>query len=172
MAAGLPEFIDPLSLAESGRRLRGTLRVRDMSRLKASLHSPDGDGEVEVDLRAGIDEQGVRFLRGSIRGVLSVTCQRCLEAMELPVDSRVALGLVTNHAQTDRLPEPYEGLVLETRQISLIGIVEDELLLALPIVAMHAEPACQAEARPMDAGPDDGRGGSANPFAVLARLKK
>lgn len=172
MVAGLPEFIDPLSLAESGRRLQGTLCVRDMPRLKAFLHSPAGDGVVQVDLRAGIDEQGVRFLGGSIRGVLTVTCQRCLEAMELSVDSRVALGLVTSHAQTDHLPEPYEGLVLETRQIPLIGIVEDELLLALPVVAMHAEPACGADARPREAGPDDTQGVSPNPFAVLARLKK
>lgn len=172
MAAGLPEFIDPLLWAESGHRLQGRMRVRGMSRLKAFLHSPDGDGEVELDMQAGIDEQGVRFLRGRIQGVLTVTCQRCLEAMELPVDLRVALGLVTSHSQTDNLPEPYEGLVLESRSIPLMRIVEDELLLALPIVAMHAEPACRPGAPSQDQGRDDTGGERPNPFAVLGRLKK
>jgi len=172
MAAGLPEFIDPLSWAESGHRLQGALRVSDMSRLKASLHSPDGDGEIQVDLQAGVDEQGVRFVRGRIRGVLTVTCQRCLEAMALTVDSRVALGLVMSHSETDLLPEPYEGLVLDRRSIPLMRIVEDELLLALPIVAMHAEPACQPDDRPGEAVQDDTQGERPNPFAALARLKK
>lgn len=172
MAAGLPEFIDPLSWAETGHRLQGRVRVRDMSRLREALHSPDGDGEIEFDLQAGIDEQGVRFLRGRIGGVLTVTCQRCLEALELPVDSRVALGLVTSHSQTDNLPEPYEGLVLESRSIPLIRIVEDELLLALPIVAMHTEPECRPDMQAEQPAGEDVQGKAPNPFAVLERLKK
>jgi len=51
-------------------------------------------------------------------------------------------------------------------------IVEDELLLALPIVAMHAEPACQPDDRPGEAMQDDTQGERPNPFAALARLKK
>lgn len=172
MAAGLPELVDPLSWAEAGHRLQGRLRVSGMSRLQASLYSVDEDAEVDIDLQGGIDEQGIRYLRGWVQGVLTVPCQRCLQAMALTVDSRVAVGLVNGHSQADDLPEPYEALVLDSRTIPLAKIVEDELLLALPIVAMHAEPDCHSRYQP-DAVPEkQAQGEKPNPFAVLAQLKK
>lgn len=169
MAAGLPERVDPLSWAESGHRLQGSLAVSDMPRLQESLYSTESKGSILIDLQGGIDDNGTRYVRGRIEAVLEVPCQRCLRAMTLALGVDVALGLVSSHAKADYLAEPYEALVVETRSMSLAGIVEDELLLALPIVAMHGDGECMP-ATAADGGEDAKR--RANPFAVLSQLKK
>ena len=171
MAAGLPERIDPLSWAESGHRLQGRLSVSDMPRLQESLYSTESKGSIHIDLEGGIDDNGTRYLRGRIEAKLEVPCQRCLRAMQLALGVDVALGLVSSPAKADYLAEPYEALMVEGRSMALAGIVEDELLLAIPIVAMHADAEC-LPAGTLEADAVDVPERRENPFAVLARLKK
>lgn len=170
MAERLPKFVNPYSLAESGRRLTGRLDVTDMPRLGQLLFSAEGQGFIDIDLGWGIDEQGVRFVDGQVDAVLQVPCQRCLQAMWLPVHADVCLGIVSSQQRADMLPGPYEALVTEARNMALKTIVEDELLLALPTVAMHAERDCNPYYAD-ETQDDDGQDKDENPFAVLARLK-
>lgn len=172
MAAGLPELIDPLSSAASAHRLQGRISVSAMPRLMDALHSERGEGSVDIDLQCGVDDQGIRFIRGPIDAVVTVPCQRCLQDMELPLHTEMALGVVTSPAQADYLPEPYEALVVNSRTVALAKIVEDELLLVAPIVAMHDDPACRSDAEAEDGTKDMPREAKKNPFAVLERLKK
>jgi uncharacterized protein len=142
-----------------------------MPRLMSALRSGDESGTVDVNLRWGIDEQGIRFIRGRIDAALRVPCQRCLQDMVLKLNAEVALGVIGSLAEADFLPEPYEALVVETRSVALAGIVEDELLLTVPVVAMHEAPGCRPQGRAGDA-----RGGTQGerktPFAVLGTLKR
>jgi len=146
--------------------------VSAMPRLMAALHCREGAGTVEIDLQCGIDDQGIRFMRGRIDVSVTVPCQRCLQDMLLPLHSDVALGVVTSPAQADYLPEPYEALVVKSRTLALARIVEDELLLVAPIVAMHDRPGCGADTAAPDGRQDAAQGVKKNPFAVLKGLKK
>ena len=127
---------------------------------------------MNVDLQCGIDEQGVRFISGRIDGVATVPCQRCLQDMRLSLTADMVLGLIVSPAEEEYLPDPYDALLVENRTLSLAGIVEDELLLRAPIVAMHESPDCHGEINKSDGRHEDEQDVRENPFAMLARLKK
>ena len=70
------------------------------------------------------------------------------------------------------MPEDYEPLIVESAQIAPGDIAEDELILSLPIVAMHALEDCPAlqQTRPEQQELDEAE--KPNPFSVLAQLQK
>jgi len=167
----LPERIDPYRFAETRRILKGRLRVASMRRLAG--HLANDSGEVGVELEFGVDNDGIRYVRGQLQAELMVPCQRCLGEMALPVQADVCLGLIADASLADRLAEPYEPLVAGDEPLYLRDIIEDELILALPVVARHADEAC---AGAMSTGPEqeqesDGGEERENPFAALAKLK-
>ena len=171
MSDHLGEFIEPLSLAEKGRTLSGRLAVSGMDRLCQSLYS--GKGDVDVSLHFDKDEVGQPNVSGRIETRLQMTCQRCMEVMELPVVAQVRLGLVRTQGQAEALPENYDPLLLSEEPISAADIVEDELILALPLVALHELKDCPAA--DSVSGHDEQNEPvpqRENPFAVLAELKK
>jgi uncharacterized protein len=96
-------------------------------------------------------------------------CQRCLQAVSLPLAVDRRLRFVDDEATASALDADSEDDVLvASRQFDLQGLVEDELLLAMPLVPMHdtcPEPLPAATAAPADEPP-------ASPFAVLAALKR
>lgn len=173
----LPVHIDPIRMAETRRLLQGHVALAEMKRLTESLQ--DSEGDVRVSLEFGIDEEGIRNVRGHIQAEVVLECQRCLEPMRYAIDSEFALGMVRSTTEAETLPSHYEPLVLDGDPLFLRDVLEDELLLALPIVARHAQDECsvkleQADApaeqeRPdTDTGPDEKE---KNPFSVLADMK-
>lgn len=170
----LPVHIDPIRMAESRRLLRGRLALAEMSRLGEALQ--DTEGEVTVSLEFGTDNEGIRFMRGRIQAEVGLECQRCLETMRYPINSEFALAMVRSETEAEALPSHYEPLLVEGDPLFLRDIIEDELLLALPIVAMHAPEECSVDTSPgRAAGETHKDTGVAtvkeNPFSVLADLK-
>lgn len=143
MSGRLPQSVQPDRLAERGETLRGTLALKGMARLAEFLH--DTDGEVAVELEFGIDTQDLKFVRGHAHTSLHLICQRCLRSMSYPVDIDISLGLAHSEREAERLPETYEPLILDEPSIQVKGIIEDELMLALPIVPAHAMEQCDAD---------------------------
>lgn len=174
MSDRLPRRIDPIRLAEQGRQLRGTLPVSEMQRLVPMLRS--AAGEVDVLLQFDIDDQRVPYLHGQVTGEVEATCQRCLGPVRLPVDIDFSLGFVGSEAESGRLTERYEPLIVEPGGISVATIVEDELILSLPIIARHSEAESCRMAASLEAKPplneEAAPAGRVNPFSVLSKLKK
>ena len=169
MSQRLPEFIDPLRLAGLGRSVKGRLPLARLRRLAESLHNTDGD--VSVELEFGVDEQGRPRVLGTVSARVEVLCQRCLAAMVLPLDLEVRLYLATSEAEEADVPDGCDSLIVGDKPTLLADMVEDELILGLPLVAMHSQDECAATlAYAADA--DDQPGKDENPFAVLAALKK
>lgn len=140
MQGSLPAIIDPILLAERGTHLAGTLPVRGMARLRELCL--DDEGEVAVDLRFGREPGENRpRMAGRLRVTLHVTCQRCLERMDLTLDVAPQLLFL-------RPGEPQEGIeedvVVVDRPLSLNVLIEDELLLAMPMIPRHEPDACPA----------------------------
>ncbi|GBE09831.1 hypothetical protein BMS3Bbin12_00827 [bacterium BMS3Bbin12] len=170
MPRRLPEHLDPLRRVEQGAVLRGWVALRRMERLARSLC--DVQGRVDVELHFDRDAQRIPFVRGRVQARLTMICQRCLEPMEMRIERDLLLALVHSEAEAGRLPAKYEPLLVTPAPMDVAGIVEDELLLALPIVPLHAagEP-CRVRT-PYRAGDDDGVAQVRHPFAVLGRLKR
>ncbi|MGD2136806.1 MAG: YceD family protein [Gammaproteobacteria bacterium] len=164
----LPDRLDLIATAEAGRVLRGRVPLTQLERLAPLLLSQEG--ELEVDLELGKARDGTRYLSGRITGTLALSCQRCLEEMRLPLDIRVCLGLVRSQAAAQELNRRYEPLIVSGEPARLAEVVTDEVLLALPIVAVHGDMGdCRNLGAEYAASAPEGR---ENPFAVLERLKQ
>jgi uncharacterized protein len=164
----LPERLDLLAAAEAGRVLQGSIPLARLERVLPALCSQDG--ELQVLLELGVDPDGTRFLSGSIRGAVEVQCQRCLEPVELSLNLEFRLGMVKNPADMHRLHERYEPLIVGSEPMSIADIVSDEVLLALPLVPVHADDdKCQEFVKDYQPPQVEKR---ENPFAMLAELKQ
>ena len=153
-----------MGLADVGRSFRGQVPVRELPRLLPCLSSTDEVLTVQLDFR--LDERRIRTLKGTIRGGLSLVCQRCLKALRFPLDLKFCLGIVTSEADIDRLPEGYEPLLVSGAQLRTFDVVEDEVLLSLPAFPLHqGEQSCVMvyENQPL---PEKD-----NPFSILEKLK-
>lgn len=168
----LPKEIVPFRLAQNGLTLEGQLPVSGMQRLQASLHS--ADGQVDVKMAFGMDEVGAPFMQGIFSTTASVICERCFESMPLYLAVDCLLAMVSNEKQIGSLAEQYEPWLLENNDpVLLTTVVEDELILSLPIVPRH-----KYDCLPEDAwSSEDTRQNDSelekpvSPFAVLSALK-
>ena len=168
----LPVHIDPLRMVEARRVLHGEIPLAEMVRLLDSVTAAEGN--VSITLEFGVDVEGIRYMRGSLLARVVLTCQRCLEPMDFPIDSRFALALVRSIDEAERLPSYYEPLLLDGELLFLRDVIEDELLLMLPIVPRHAEADCPLVLNALQAGDlqtDSQHTDKPNPFSVLANLK-
>jgi uncharacterized protein len=157
----LPDVIDPLSLAQKRRHLRGEIPLSQLDRVAEALFETQGTAKVELQFGKTGRQAGVT---GCVEADLVLQCQCCLGAMSWPVKSEVNLGIVTSVDEALLLPESMEPLLIEAEsEIPLADIVQDELLLAIPTVPRH--PNCQVP-NPLKAKTD-----KPHPFAGLAELK-
>jgi uncharacterized protein len=164
----LPAHLDLIALADTARRVEGRLEVDTLERVTPLLLNREG--ALIVSLQMGKDEEGIRFLSGSIKGMLVLQCQRCLEAMDFPLDLEFRLGIVGSNRAAGNLPPRYEPLVVTPDSVAVSDVVSDEILLALPIVSRHAD---AAQCRPPDEQYLRARAPAReNPFAILAKLKQ
>ena len=133
----LVQLIEPFHLASLGQRLKGRVAIAKMTRLLPSLL--EDRGYADVELQFGIDSAGQAFVKGYVNAELSLLCNRCMEKMTMPIQADFNLGIVHSYVQAERLPAEYEPLVIQESQIKTLDIVEDELLLALPIIVKHPD---------------------------------
>ncbi|HFD79426.1 MAG TPA: metal-binding protein [Gammaproteobacteria bacterium] len=160
----LPEYLEPARLADAGRSFRGSVAVAQLERVRPEL--AQSTGTLEVEMRFRLDERRIRVLEGRIGGTLSLVCQRCLQALRLPLELEFRLGIVADEVEAGRLPAGYEPLLANGEPLRSVDLVEDEVLLALPAIAVHgdAEP-CSSGYRNRPLPQPD------SPFAVLEKLK-
>lgn len=164
----LPLHIDPLRLARSGTQLRGRMALAPMERFAPLLAA--ADGEVGVALDFGFDAERRVFVRLHLSTEVSLVCQRCLGPVRHRIEVERLLGVVSSEAQAEHLPGTYEPLFVTEEPLFLREVIEDELILSLPIVPRHDEGEC-TPAQPA-AGKEAQGETRENPFAVLNRLKQ
>ncbi|MEO6033407.1 MAG: YceD family protein [Burkholderiaceae bacterium] len=173
-----PARLDVEAFANQGAELAGRDPVSRLDRLASSLASEDGAPEVatEVEWRARGERRVLRgeaqvWLHLEAHAKLPLECQRCLMPVIVAVDVERSLRFVHGEDAAAQIDADSEDDVLAlTRALDLHGLIEDELMLALPLVPRHEhcpEPLTAAVA--MD--DVDADGGKPNPFAALAALK-
>jgi uncharacterized protein len=165
----LPRRADLRKLVARQGRMRGCVPVESLERVCASCLATDG--AVCVELGGAVEDDGYRVVRGRIRTELTLQCQRCLGPVCVPLEQDFAWALLWTDTEAEQLPKRYDPLVVEEVDLDLWEAVADEVLLALPIVALHQDGACRPAAA--DASPDEvaDRAPTRNPFAVLEKLK-
>lgn len=137
MSSALPLRIDPLRLADQQVSLRGTLSLARMKRLDKLLIV--AEGIVHVSLRFGRNTGGLKVMAGEIKTQLETECQRCLKPFTQNVDRRFELALVQSEAEANCMLTEYEVLEVGEADIFIQDLVEDELLLSMSLIPMHAD---------------------------------
>lgn len=168
----IPEQVDPFRLAEQGLIVEGLAPIAEMARLIPSIQfnkKEEREGLAKVRFEFGVDEQGICFVHGFLESKLTLECQRCMEPLEYAIMTDFALGVVKTLEEAKQLPEQYDPVLVQEGQLALRELIEDELILNLPIIPKHEPEACRLTLPIRDSG--WGQGKDANPFHVLELLK-
>jgi DUF177 domain-containing protein len=173
-----PRRLDVAAFAAAGGELAGDWQADRLHRLLAATLAPeDGAARPGIAWRAS---GGRRVLANAgTQPVLSIDadtkvtleCQRCLQPMRLALHATRRIFFVDGEDAAAALDAESEDDVLAlTPALDLVELIEDELLLALPLVPRHDRcPVPLPRAFVEDEAPGDP---ADNPFAVLAALKR
>ena len=160
------QIIDSFEFCRSAGRVSGTTLVAEFTRLRADL--ADSSGELTWSFQGGHHPDGHPQLIMEVSGEVRLVCQRCLRPFTLPFQTRTTLLLAADEATADQLEARIDDdsidVIVGSRVMDLLVLVEDEALLALPLSPRH-EVCPGVEPKVVEEKEE-------SPFAVLRRLKQ
>ena len=110
--------------------------LAELPRVSHELISKEGEASGRVSFSKA---QGQAVADLTVHAEPEVVCQRCMMAMRWPVNVSSRIALVSDYDAADRVPEGFEVFLVEAASVSVRDLVDEEVMLALPHVARHAE---------------------------------
>jgi uncharacterized protein len=187
--------LDIYEFAQSGRQAAGAVRVPQLPRMlnEVPADAPDRDtvftwqaeGSTQPELQDDGAEAPQPYLRLAVHGSVWIECQRCLSPYSQHLDVDATYRIVDTEEEADEFPldDDEVEVIVGSRQFDLVDLIEEELLLALPLVPKHEK--CPevheslvsgAEGTEGADGDQEGEAGDEpdrpNPFAALEKLKQ
>ena len=163
--------VDPVVLASRDERIAGNLPIQSLTRLSSLLQTSDGNVQVRIAFDAG--ENDHPLISGDIKAKVAVSCQRCLQTMQLDVETEFRVTALDSDSEDGEGHGLFDAVLRENGEIDLYVLIEDELLMAMPMAPMHESgEACTATGRQSEQ-PDVAEHGSAEsqkPFKDLDKL--
>ncbi len=129
------EVIDGLQFARAALERRGNVGMERLPRLAQLRCSTEG---LEYRLRGGRAGNGKPCLRLSVTGSLELVCQRCLDPIQVPIAIDAELQLAENAREISEADDEIDR-VIASRHMDIAWLVEDEVILALPMAPRHEE---------------------------------
>ena len=166
----LPTHIDPRKLALQGNFLEGTVNVEDLPRLESSVSSVCGPLEAKVQF--GLDESRAKIVNGNAKVSVETICQRCLDPLVIELTAEFAVQVIWSEEHINRVAANYEPWLVLDKMANLNELLEDEILLALPLVNYHDVGECTGDTFIEEVEAIGDEVVSDNPFNVLLQLKK
>jgi uncharacterized protein len=171
--------LDVRAFAEARAHWDDERAVSDLERLAAECcpggdHQPSVHWHIHGDMRPGAGAEPSVWLHLLAHTTIPLSCQRCLGPVDTPLDVNRWFRFVADEgaaaAQDDDSEE--DVLALDPRP-DLLALVEDELLMALPLVPMHGTcPSALANPDPEAGASTPAEPAAPHPFAVLSTLKR
>src|SRR5262249_42269776 len=125
------------ALAGRQGEISGELELAELKRFAGLLHSPAGSVRASLRFRQrGHGELGVTL---DYETTVQLTGQRCLEPYEHRLADEVELVIVEPGSSGAALPDGIEPLELDAGRLFPARLIEDELIVALPLVPKHAQ---------------------------------
>lgn len=166
--SSLPDYVNPRRLADQEMSLKGVISAEAFKRT-ADVASITDSG-VEASLRFFVDEENIRVIAGDVTADITLDCQRCLTPVTITVTSHFEVAIVASDESAKNVPRHYEPVIVEEDTMELAPLIEEELLLAVPMYAYHES--CDVQ---MTYGEDEIAAEveetTPNPFQVLESLK-
>lgn len=172
MITGFPEAnpamnattVDVFEFCRLGEQRSGTTPVEGLARVAAE--AADASGEIRWSFSGGRHSRGFPQLVMQVEGDVGLVCQRCLSPFRHPVSSKTVLVLGRNEADADDIEEQVDDdsvdVIVGSTAQDLIQLVEDEVLLSLPLSPRHD--VCPGDAPKLVTDKPE------SPFAVLKKL--
>ena len=131
--------VDPWRFCREGRSWETQSVVAEFPRLAREFTQ----GTLSCRVAGRADPRGGLSLQVTVSGEVGLICQRCLGDMQHAVEIERTLHLARNEAELERLDALPDGDAIQAGEtLSLVELVEDEVLLSLPLAAMHPEGEC------------------------------
>jgi uncharacterized protein len=168
--------LDVKAFAMAAGILSGHVTLSKCERLFAETNGQGGDRRIEWgargELRVGSSGFQQIWLHLQASLTLPLICQRCLGPADIEVRVDRPFRFVATEEQAEAEDEEAEEDVLAMqRDFNLIELIEDELLMAMPVVPRHEVCPTDVKLAVQDPDFEAESGGKPNPFAALARLK-
>ncbi len=164
------EKLDINPLANREARLEGELDMDNFERLEEAVIGFEGPVSYTLDFSLGVQRRPA--VHGHIQGNMVMQCQRCMQPMAVLVASDVALGAICDDEMAQHLPVDLEPLQCDDWKFELKQLIEDELLLALPLAPLHLGDSCCDEDKAKPEIAVVKREERKKPFAGLGNLMK
>ena len=162
--------LDVYRLSRGEAEIDFDVALSELPRLRSRI--PGIGGSVRGSARLG-RQSGFAVAELSLAGKAALQCQRCMQAMELPIESTTHVALILAEADAAEVPEELEPVLAREGRIGIGELVEEELLLALPIVPLHQDAGeCAVPAAAPIVGGEAPQHVTQRPFAGLGELLK
>lgn len=170
----LPTLVDPRKLANQGIVLEGHFEAKHLPRLALSVESIESP--LSALLTFGLDEAKAKVVGGTLGVAVKVVCQRCLDPVIVDVNAVFSAQVIWSEDQISTVSGDREPWIVGEKMVDLSEMLEEEVLLALPLVNYHEEGCCTGDTfvTEKDSGADTKNDEvvADNPFNILKQLKK
>ncbi len=168
----LPVTIDPIRASSKKLDYHGIVDTKDLKRIQELVSSVSDD--VVADVSFYKDLSGINVIAGTAKVKVKLPCQRCGEDFELDLCCEFKYSPDEKLIKELDLADDFDCVELNSfGEINLYDIIEDELILSLPLIAKHSEKECPAtEMLESKSGDGQDEEGTYNPFAILGDLIK
>ena len=155
-------------LARNGY-FEGDIALFELARLGELLRPGESDQDgrkIAVKFEFLRNEYDIPMISGQLNTSLELECQRCLNSLEMPIqlDFRLMIDADDDLVRDSSMDTIYS----DDGFIDIFEVVEDELILATPLVALHEDTSCNEHWQASTVEPEVAK---ENPFAVLQQLK-
>ena len=165
----LPQQVTVRKLVESGAKLSGFVADVRLPRVVEAVQQISA--QVEADLHFGMNESNKMIIGVEIHGAVDLTCQRCLEPVTVPLKIATTLTVVAHDEEARSCIRSHEPIVLDEGLLNIDQMLEEEILLSLPVVALHPKVSADEISLVEHEGIERRAArGLDNPFAVLKTL--
>ena len=101
---------------------------------------------MHAELLFTVDEGRRRIVSGHVKARVNAVCQRCLEAVAIDLEDTLNLALVETDEHFRKLPAELDPWFCTTANLDLPDIIEEQLILCMPLVSYHEDGKCTGEA--------------------------
>ena len=177
--SALPVYVDTRKIFLQQAQIDGTVALERLSRFRSTLASDTAT--ISARLQFSVNKSGQKLIGGKLSADVEVCCQRCLQPFVINLADDINLVLFSNEAVAAvQLGSKLEPWICEDYRLDLASVVEEQLILCMPIVNYHPGENCldkldykkQGETQKSLAESETHTDSTTNPFSVLRTLNK
>lgn len=139
----IPTRVNHRKLAMEKRKIEGSIPIDQLGRFSELVEASTGEVGVSLSFRKG--RKRSNLMVGRAIAEVSLQCQNCMQPVDYRIEANYRHLLLSDEAQLADLDEEEDGIVCDDDMVAVADLIEDELLLALPMVARHESEQCSPE---------------------------